>query len=58
MLRATSLKVTPKARRFRGITKAARELGVDRTHLYRVLKGQRQSRALIRRYKALRAAAA
>ena len=36
--------------RFAGIGKAAAALGVERTHLWRVLTGQRQSRSLTRRY--------
>lgn len=31
----------------RGVSKAADELGVDRSHLYRVLKGQRESKTLL-----------
>lgn len=38
--------------RFAGIGEAAQALGVDRTHLWRVLTGQRQSRSLLRRYEA------
>lgn len=33
-----------------GITKDAEALGVDRTHLYRVLKGERVSKRLLKRY--------
>lgn len=37
-----------------GITSDARKLGVDRTHLYRVLKGERVSKRLMRRYQELK----
>ncbi len=36
--------------RIRGITRAARELGVSHSHLWRVLTGERQSRRLRSRY--------
>ena len=36
--------------RFPGIVADARELGVNRIHLYLVLSGQRQSKSLLRRY--------
>lgn len=39
--------------RFPGICAAARELGVTRVHLYLVLTGQRESRNLTARYRAL-----
>jgi len=39
--------------RFAGIGEAAAALGVERTHLWRVLTGQRQSRSLLARYEAL-----
>jgi hypothetical protein len=42
--------------RIKGICADAAALGVERTHLYRVLKGQRESASLTRRYKALLAA--
>ena len=42
--------------RFPGITEAARRLGVDRSHLWRVLAGRRESRALSARYSAFVAA--
>ena len=37
-----------------GITNDARKLGVDRTHLFRVLKGERTSKSLMRRYAELK----
>lgn len=56
MLRGTSKKVERKRRvRFAGIVTAAQELGVSRFHLYRVLKGERQSRRLLRAYAAFAA---
>ncbi len=47
MLPATTPKVTRKPKRFRGICAFARERGVDRVHVYRVLTGQRESRRLL-----------
>lgn len=44
------------ARRFPGITEAARRLGVDRSHLWRVLAGRRESASLSRRYRELEGA--
>lgn len=38
--------------RFPRIVEAAAALGVDRTHLWRVLTGRRSSRSLLRRYNA------
>lgn len=37
-----------------GITQDARTLGVNRTHLFRVLKGERKSKSLLRRYRQLK----
>lgn len=51
MVRASQQKGKRKrAVRFRGITRAAADLGVERSHLYRVLSGQRESRSLMRRF--------
>ncbi|MCL1920844.1 MAG: hypothetical protein FWG50_07170 [Kiritimatiellaeota bacterium] len=36
-----------------GIARHAEALGVERTHLWRVLTGRRESRSLISRYKAI-----
>jgi hypothetical protein len=50
MLRVTSEKRTPKAKRpirFPGICAAAEQLGITREHAYRVLTGERKSRALV-----------
>jgi len=45
--------VEPKSRRPRGIiSKAAREFGVTREHMSRVLNGHRESRSLLRRFNA------
>lgn len=38
------------APRFPGIAREAAALGVDRTHLWRVLTGRRESRSLLRRH--------
>jgi len=55
MLRVSSNESEPKRRvRFPGICAAARELGVTREHLYRVLSGQRVSHSLLRRYHQLK----
>ena len=53
MLHATEAKSEPKRGRVihRGIVEAALCLGVDRSHLWRVLRGERQSRSLTRRYR-------
>lgn len=48
----TKLKKTK--RKFKGIVKDAKELGVERTHLYRVLSGQRVSKSLTQRYRSLK----
>lgn len=39
--------------RFPGITRHAKTLGTNRTHLHLVLIGERRSRSLIQRYTAL-----
>ena len=46
-------KNTRRRTRFPRIGEAARDLGVDRTHLWRVLTGKRRSASLLRRYEAL-----
>lgn len=52
MLPATTNKSKPKGGgRFVGIGEFARREGVDRTHVYRVLSGQRQSVRLLARWK-------
>lgn len=43
--------------RFPGIVSDAAALGVSRIHLYLVLTGERRSRSLLTRYKALKRAA-
>jgi hypothetical protein len=52
MLRETKASGKAKPRRVihRGICAAAAELGVNRTHLWLVLSGRRQSRRLSERY--------
>jgi hypothetical protein len=45
-------------RRFLGLPAAARALGVDRTHLWRVLTGQRVSLSLRKRFRAFQQATA
>ncbi len=40
--------------KFPGICRDAKKLGVERTHLYRVLTGKRISVSLMKRYKALK----
>lgn len=45
---------TPQSPRFPGIVAAARRLGVSRVHLYYVLRGDRKSPGLQRRYEALK----
>ncbi|MEO7933228.1 MAG: hypothetical protein ABIT76_08735 [Chthoniobacterales bacterium] len=52
MMPATKQPYNCKNPRFPGILRAARELDVDRTHLYRVLLGQRVSHSLTARYHA------
>lgn len=52
-MRATQSEAKAKCRRrFTGITQVASETGIHRTHLYRVLKGERTSPRLIRAYRA------
>ena len=51
-----SEKGTAARRRPSGIPAAAAALGVDRTHLWRVLRGQRRSDRLMRRYRELEGA--
>ncbi len=46
-------KIARRRTRFPHIGKAAEQLGVERTHLWRVLSGQRKSASLLRRYEAL-----
>jgi hypothetical protein len=54
MLRATKTKSQQKRRtRFPGICTDAELLGVSREHLYRVLTGERESKSLLERYRAL-----
>jgi hypothetical protein len=57
MLRATSGKIKGKRGRakYLGIITDAATLGVERTHLWRVLSGQRQSKSLLARYRKLKA---
>lgn len=55
MLPATPEETNPKRVRFEGIIADARRLGVDRTHLYRVLTGKRESKELLKRYISLKA---
>jgi hypothetical protein len=54
MMRATENKGKNKPENSRvkhaGICDAAKQLGVERTHLYRVLKGERVSKRLMQRY--------
>jgi hypothetical protein len=55
MLQATKPKCGGKGKRrirFHGINAAARALGVERTHLYRVLAGKRESKRLMEEYRA------
>lgn len=56
MLRATSRKIKGKRgkNKYVGIVSDAATLGVDRTHLFRVLRGDRNSGSLLRRYQALK----
>jgi len=61
MLHATIDKSKAKSRgatRFPGITKAARDLGVNRVTLYRTLTGEWKLPGLLRRYEHLRKGAA
>ena len=41
--------------KYPGIMRDARELGVSRTQLWYVLEGERESKSLLRRYRALKA---
>lgn len=54
MLPATKPNVTPQRSRIRDICADAAALGVERTHLFRVLTGQRSSKRLLARYQALK----
>lgn len=45
--------LTKRAPRIAGIVADAEKLGVSRIHLYKVLRGKRQSKSLIRRYREL-----
>lgn len=47
--------IYPSEKQSRGLTLAARELGVTREHLSRVLHGRRISASLLRRYHELKA---
>jgi hypothetical protein len=55
-LKPTKPKLKSKPLRFPGICAAAKELQVERTHLYRVLSGQRESRRLKEAYRKLKSA--
>ena len=59
MLRATAKNIKREIGRVKyvNIVRDATELGVDRTHLYRVLAGKRTSKTLLRRYRQLKEAA-
>lgn len=46
-------KARKRAPKIRGMVADAEALGVCRTHLWRVLTGQRESRSLMRRYQEL-----
>ncbi|MBQ9727337.1 MAG: hypothetical protein IJV65_07515 [Kiritimatiellae bacterium] len=48
-------KIARRRTRFPHIGKAAAQLGVERTHLWRVLTGERKSASLLARYEALAA---
>lgn len=56
MLQATGRKIKGKRgkNKYVGIVSDAAALGVERTHLFRVLNGERNSRSLMRRYRALK----
>ena len=47
-------KVRKRSPRIKGICKAAKELGVTHQHLWAVLRGKRQSKALMRKYRAMK----
>ncbi len=49
---------SPQNPQFPGIVRHARELGVSRIHLWYVLKRMRESKPLLRRYRALKRAEA
>jgi hypothetical protein len=54
MNRPRNNKIPPRGKtRFPQIGTHAQELGVERSHLYRVLNGERVSASLMRRYQAL-----
>jgi hypothetical protein len=55
-MKSPTLNWTPRKPRFPGITADARALGVTRVHLYLVLRGDRPSPGLLRRYKELKEA--
>jgi DNA-binding phage protein len=55
MHREQQLKPKKRRWRFRGLCANARQLGVTRNHLYKVLAGERESEGLMRRYKELKA---
>ncbi len=46
-------KIARRRTRFPHIGKASEQLGVERTHLWRVLSGERKSASLLARYEAL-----
>jgi hypothetical protein len=53
MKKTVKIKHFSRGWRFRGITQDARTLGVTHSHLWRVLMGQRDSKPLLARYRAL-----
>ena len=54
MVARNATKGKKKRQRFAGISADSRALKVNRSHLWRVLSGQRQSRSLMLRYDALK----
>lgn len=52
MNHSASYRSLRKSTRFPGVAIAAPELGVDRVHLFKVLKGERQSISLLKRWDA------
>lgn len=48
--------VRKRSPRIKGICKAAEELGVTHQHLWAVLRGKRQSKSLMRKYRAMKRA--
>lgn len=54
MKKARKKKIERRKQRFPTIGSDAAELGVHRSHLYRVLTGKRCSRSLLSRYQALK----